>query len=1083
MLRAPELPNDATRVAALHELNILDTPPEERFDRLTCLAGQFFNVPIALISFVDANRQWFKSCYGLDVTETGRDISLCGHAIANNETFVIENTLEDARFADNPLVLGKPNIRFYAGQPIRGRNESLVGTFCLIDCAPRKFSEPDRVALRSFAQIAESELKLVELADLHRRLLDSQSQERKAREESDRLFTNSMDLQCVVGFDGYFHRVNPMFSKSLGFGEHELLSAPVMEFVHEDDRESTQAAIDEVAHGADVVEFENRTLCKDGSYRWTAWSAPASRENDQCLYAVGRDITERKAIERALRASEARFKTLFEHTPEAVVIVDLDSGTFTDANQNAMDLYQLDRDSLLNVGPVDLSPPVQPNGQRSDEMAREKILSALAGNLTVFEWIHTRANGQTVPCEVRLVPMPDADRRTVRASVTDISWRKEAEVALQQAKEAAEAANQAKSEFLANMSHEIRTPMNAVIGMTELILDMELTEVQRDYLQTVLNSAESLLSIINEILDFSKIEAGKLQLEEIPFSLREFLGDSMRSLALRAFAANLELACHVDADVPEYLKGDTTRLRQIIVNLVGNSIKFTETGEILLDVSHVKTESGRTELQFAIKDTGIGIPPDRLHTVFSAFQQADSSTTRRYGGTGLGLAICSRLVELMNGRIWVESEVNQGTTFYFTCDLGVRPETGEAPDVSVLKGIRVLVVDDNATNRRILHETLEKWGLHVTLASSGAEGVGQLQRAIDSNQPVSLVVTDLHMPGMDGFTFSEHIRALPGAEDLKIIMLTSGAGHSDAQRCQELKIERHLMKPAKQSELLSAIFFALDLQNIVSEQSGPTPSEELDSIGSLKILLAEDGIANQKLAVALLTRWGHQVTVANNGCEAIEALANNAFDLVLMDVQMPEMDGLEATEEIRRLEKTTGQHIPIIAMTAHAMSGDREKCLQAGMDEYLSKPVRKAELYGALLTTSDNAGSNPVKAACATEAMPLSVIDWEAASAVVDGDQELLKEIAKSAIEELQGLTERLAKAVKDQDAPGVQQTSHRVQGTLRVFPNVEATEQARKIESLGKDNRLDEIPAPFERLNCLLEQILAELIQFNSTQ
>jgi two-component system sensor histidine kinase/response regulator len=335
------------------------------------------------------------------------------------------------------------------------------------------------------------------------------------------------------------------------------------------------------------------------------------------------------------------------------------------------------------------------------------------------------------------------------------------------------------------------------------------------------------------------------------------------------------------------------------------------------------------------------------------------------------------------------------------------------------------------------------------------------------------------MPVMDGFDFSEKIRALPGCEDTNIVMLTSGAGHSDAQRCQELRIDRHLMKPVKQSELLSAIFFALNLQHEYSELSSPETSEEPQSIGSLNILLAEDGIANQKLAVAMLSRWGHTVTIANNGYEALEALANKPFDLVLMDVQMPEMDGLEATEEIRKKEKPTGQHIPIIAMTAHAMAGDREKCLCAGMDEYLSKPVRKAELYEALQATIGNLGSNEVEIAGPTNGSPSSVVDWEAAFAVVDGDRELLVDIATAAIEELRGLIERLINAVDDQDAPGIQSTAHSVQGTLRVFQNVEASGLVQKLEILGRENRLDEVPALFERLKCLLEQILTELSQF----
>lgn len=1084
MLRSPELPNDDSRIAALHELKILDTGSEERFDRLTRLASQYFSVPIALVSLVDANRQWFKSCHGLDVSETDRDISFCGHAIVENATFVIEDTRLDDRFADNPLVTGGPKIRFYAGHPLRIRGDFLVGTFCLIDREPREFDEAARAALQDFARIVESELNFVELADLHQRLITTQSQVRKAEDESDRMFTNSIDLQCVVGFDGFFHRVNPMFTKLLGFTEEELLTSPIMDFVHPDDRASTQAAITEVAEGADVVEFENRTRCKDGSYRWTEWSAPASREEDQCLYALGRDITDRKIMEDAVLASEARFKTLFEHTPEAVVIVDLESGLFTDANQNATDLFLLDRESLLKVGPVELSPPYQPNGRSSAEMAREKILEAIAGEFTVFEWIHLRDDGTTVPCEVRLVPMPDPARQTVRASVTDITWRKEAEQELKAAKEAAEAANRAKSEFLANMSHEIRTPMNAVIGMTEMVLDMELPEIQREYLQTVLSSAESLLSIINEILDFSKIEAGKLQLEIIPFSLREFLGDSMKSLALRAHAADLELAWQVDPDVPDSYLGDTTRLRQIIVNLVGNSIKFTESGEIVLQVSLDQSGSNSTKLQFSVRDTGIGIAPERLGAVFETFQQADSSTTRRFGGTGLGLAICSRLVELMNGTIWVESQLGEGATFFFTCEFETGPDPAPVPDISALAGMPVLVVDDNETNRQILEQTLSKWKLDVSLAANAIEAIGTLQNQHAAGSPISLVITDLHMPVMDGFDLTEKIRQTPGCEDNRIVMLTSGAGKFDAERSEELGIRQTLLKPVKPSELLNAIFQTLALRPEEDQAAAmpSAPKETTPQIGPLNVLLAEDGPANQKLAVALLERWGHTVTIANNGKEAVDASQAESFDLILMDVQMPEMDGLEATRRIRQLESASEKHVPIIAMTAHAMAGDRDKCLESGMDNYLSKPVRKSELYEALISTLQP-GSTPVSQneTGPRPSSPDSVIDWTAALEVVDGDRQLLDSIAATAIEEIRTLTADLVDAVQRGDTELLHGITHSIQGPLRVFHNTEASQLAEEIGELGQANQINDVTQPLERLKTLLEQIIEELVRFEA--
>jgi len=1078
MVRAPTPANEANRVAALRALNILDTPPEERFDRLTRMASRLFQVPVVLVSLVDAERQWFKSCFGLDETETSRDVSFCAHAIASNDMLVVGNALEDSRFAGNPLVTGEPGIRFYAGQPLRSPDGHPIGTVCLIDYQPRSFPDDDRKMLADLALVVESELNLVSLAGIHEKLLRARTSEKKAQKERDLAFTHSLDLQCVARLDGYLSRINPMFSKTLGFTDEEILATPLVDFVHPDDREGTLQCLENLAKGADIVHFENRWRCKDGSYRWLAWTTPAPVGENRLLYAVARDITNKKATEKALQESEARFKTLFEHSPEAIVLLDVETQKFVDANQNALDLFDVDRESLLTLGPVNLSPMLQPDGRTSADAAEENIRGALQGNLNVFEWVHCTAQGEPVPCEVRLVPLP-GNPPQVRASITDITSRKKADEALRQAKEAAESANRAKSGFLANMSHEIRTPMNAIIGMTEIVLDSELTAVQRDYLATALNSAESLMAIINEILDFSKIEAGKLELEVLPISLRESLGDIIKSLALRAHMAELELVWHVEADVPDLLKGDPVRLRQILINLVGNAIKFTVQGEIVVNVALVSHEDGCAELLFSVRDTGIGIAPDRLEAVFDAFQQADSSTTRRYGGTGLGLAICSRLVELMQGRIWVESKPGEGTTFSFTCQMEVRPdsEADPQPDISPLKNVHVLVVDNNATNCVVLEELLGKWQMRVSVASGAAEAMAVLQQDPGDGPEVTLMISDLQMPDKDGFALAREIRQIPRLKKMEIILLSSGIGEDDAERCRELGIARHLLKPVKQSELLSAIFFALGINRITTTGARRKPARQQGPIGPMKILLAEDGVANQKLAVALLHRWGHTVTVVCNGLEALEALEQDSFDLVLMDVQMPELDGLGATRQIRLKEKETGGHIPILAMTAHAMTGDRENCLQAGMDGYLSKPVRKKKLYDALLEVLDD-GAGPEQPA-ADASLPhsgKSLIDWDKALEVVAGDSGILNEVALAATTELPKLIQQLEKAVRDGDAPNTALSAHTIYGILRVFQNDQAMQMANRIETLGRSGQLDGLGSRFEQLQPVLEQILREL-------
>jgi two-component system, sensor histidine kinase and response regulator len=874
--------------------------------------------------------------------------------------------------------------------------------------------------------------------------------------------------------DGACDYFSMQWTQHTGVPEDRLLGWQWMETLHPDDREPTKQLWTNSVAGRGPYDVEYRVRRTDGEYRWFKTRGVPIRDSEGNVFkwfGTCTDITDLRRTEEALRESEERFRGTFENAGVGIAHTQ-STGRLLRVNEKFCAIVGYPREELLKKTFQDITYPDDLTISLGSLGTLMRGESAVVGH----EKRYVRKDGSPVWVELFTTLQRDAAGQPAYAIavVQDISERRRLDAEVRRAKEMAESANRAKDEFLANVSHEIRTPMNAILGMTELVLGTPLSDDQRQSLRTVKAAADNLLSILNDLLDFSKIEAGKMELDPADFGLRAALGDTLRTLAMRAHNAGLELVSHVGPDVPDALVGDPGRLRQVLLNLIGNAIKFTKEGEVVVraEVAGDST-SDRVCVRFSVSDTGIGIPSEKQEKIFRAFEQEDTSTTRKYGGTGLGLTIAARLVALMGGTIAVDSEPGRGSTFAFTAQFGRQshpPEPNSARPPTQLHNLPVLIIDDNATNCHILKEWLRNWQMEPAAVGDGVAAMDTLWDAATWGRPYQLVLLDARMPDTDGLVLAAKIRKRPELSATRIILLTSGDMPSNLARLRELRIDAHLLKPAQQDELLETIYQVMNGVRGNAPSAPPSAAAEdltpeaIRAVVPLNILVAEDNDFNSQLLEQLLVRRGHHVQLANDGRKALSLAEDSAFDLLLLDVHMPELDGFQVIQAIRERERSAGGHLPVVALTARSRKEDRERCLAAGMDDFLAKPIQAPDLWSAI--------DRVVAARPPASRTGPGLLDPRVLLAACGGDAVILTHICQAFRTRLPAHLAAIQDALRDRDAPRLREAAHKVCGMVAAFSTL-AGGVASDIEDHAAHGQLEDAQPLVGRLEEMAKELM----------